>query len=71
MTNNYFLSIDKCPAHGFYAISLDDDSGGHRLTPSKCCGRWERVKAWKMDAKQLRDIAIEIECSAERLEEVS
>ena len=40
----YFLSVSRCPHHpDFWAISLDDALGGVRLTPSKCCGRWDGV----------------------------
>lgn len=62
------LVINKCPEHGIYSISLDDDGGGLRLTPGKCCGRWAPIKAWEMNAKELRQLANEIECAAEELE---
>ena len=63
------LVINRCPEHGFYAISLDCERGGTRITHGKCCGRWETVKSWDLDAKQLRSIANEFECNAEELEE--
>lgn len=52
------LTIDKCP-HGTFALALDDDEKGcgTRLTPTKCCGRWDRVKSWPMDDAALRAIA--------------
>jgi hypothetical protein len=62
------LAINQCPEHGFYSISLDDERGGLRLTPSKCCGRWQMVKSWRMNAKQLRAIVNELECAVEELE---
>ena len=50
------LSIDKCP-HGTYAIAVNDDSGGTRLTTGKCCGRWDLMKQWLMTPEQLRTAA--------------
>lgn len=38
----------RCP-HGVLAVSLDDEIGGHRLTPSKCCGSWTTVERWPVD----------------------
>lgn len=60
------LSLDKCP-HGMFAIALnDEDKGiGTRLTPHKCCGRWDMVKTWKLTGDQLRDIANEFACAAD------
>jgi hypothetical protein len=60
------ISLDKCP-HGMFAISLnDEDKGfGTRLTPNKCCGRWEMVVTWKLTGDQLREIANEFSCAAD------
>lgn len=59
------LSIDKCP-HGNLAVSLNDGHHGVRLTPDRrCCGEWEIVKEWKLNASQLSDIANEFEIAAE------
>ena len=45
------LSINRCPIHqGYWSISIDDDSGGTRLTDGKCCGQWRTVKAWVLSA---------------------
>jgi hypothetical protein len=63
-----YLTINKCPKHGFWSISLDDESGGHRLTPTKCCGYWETITEWQLNAAILRDIAKELECAADELE---
>ena len=56
----YSLSINRCPIHAdFWAICLDwrtakGDGHGTRLTPSKCCGRWETIKQFKVSAIDLR-----------------
>ena len=50
------LSIDRCP-HGTYAIAVNDDIGGTRLTTGKCCGRWDVVKNYDMTPKKLREVA--------------
>lgn len=64
-----YLSYNQCPTHKTFAsISLDDDSGGLRLTASKCCGRWDRVRAFKMSTGDLRRMAGEALRLAERLE---
>jgi hypothetical protein len=64
-----YLSIDRCPHHGYYAISLDAEHCGTRLTNGKCCGQWTRVKAWEMTPAQLRSIATEMECAAVQMEQ--
>jgi hypothetical protein len=58
------LSLDKCP-HGMFAISLNSEHSGTRLTPNKCCGRWDEVKSWKLTSTQLREIANEFTCAAD------
>lgn len=48
-----YLGIYRCP-HGCMAICvdpIDGSSGGTRLTPGKCCGRWDLVKQWRVDAE--------------------
>lgn len=50
------LSIDKCP-HGTYAISVNNDGIGTRLTSHKCCGRWDIVKEFSMTPEQAREAA--------------
>lgn len=62
------LSIDRCPHHGWWAICISDDIGGTRLTPSKCCGRWDTVKAWPLDARMCRDAIEELSAALEELE---
>jgi hypothetical protein len=59
------LSIDRCPRHGFNAVSVSGNSkiGGTRLTPSKCCGSWKQVQAWDVDVDRLlEDIKSEVAC---------
>lgn len=62
------LSIDRCPEHGFWAVCVDDEGGGVRVTPSKCCGRWDRVKAWKLSASEWREIAEQATIAADECE---
>jgi len=53
-----YLTINRCPVHDFYAVMLEDGTGvERRLTPSKCCGRWEAVKRWPINDKALQEIA--------------
>jgi hypothetical protein len=63
-----YLAINRCPNHGCFSISIDNETGGTRLTDNKCCGRWDIVKRFPMTEKQLRNIVIEIECASEQLE---
>lgn len=51
------LSIDRCPLHGYWAVCVDDENGGIRVTPSKCCGQWDRQKAWDLSADDWRKLA--------------
>lgn len=53
------LSVDRCPIHGFYAVCVGDENSSTRLTPSKCCGRWDEVKSWQMSPIELRNAARE------------
>ena len=63
-----YLTINRCPTHEVYSVSIDDEGGGTRLTPGKCCGRWIEIGRWPMTAARLREIANEIECNADQLE---
>ena len=64
---SYFLSINRCPRHGYMSVSIDQadlkGSGcGTRVTPDKCCGQWNLVRKWELPAwmwEQLADEAIE------------
>ena len=53
----YRLSINRCPAHGVWSVSLDQRESGTRLTPTKCCGSWKLRFEWLLEADQLRDLA--------------
>ena len=64
---SYRLSVNRCP-HGTYSVALDSEGSGTRLTPSNCCGRWDLVKEWKMDADDLRNIIVEMECAVDEME---
>jgi hypothetical protein len=51
------LAIMRCSRHGLNAVSIDDDDGGgRRITPSKCCGSWTNVQTWRLGASDWRDI---------------
>lgn len=63
----YRLVLNNCPRHGYWAVSLDDEDGGIRLTSGKCCGRWDTVRSWPMGAHELRGL---IEAATDALEEV-
>jgi len=47
----WYLAIRQCPRHHYSAIVFETEKrGGHRLTPSKCCGGWDRLAArWEVD----------------------
>lgn len=61
------LAINICP-HGIYSVSIDDESGGVRLTPSKCCGRWTIVQEWPLTHQRGAEIVNEIQCEIADLE---
>jgi len=60
-----YLSIDRCARHNFYAISIDDEDSGRRVTPSKCCGSWSTVKQWRLSERDWRELAEEASKAAE------
>jgi hypothetical protein len=43
------LSINRCPLHGYWAVCIGRSYGSTRLTPGKCCGRWDTVREWEFD----------------------
>jgi hypothetical protein len=61
------LCYCQCPDHGFACISIDDDSGGTRVTGGKCCGRWITVKEFPMTANDWLELARLAEEAAEDL----
>ena len=66
---SFTLSYDECPTHRFGAICLNSSEGhGRRLTSSKCCGRWDTLKAFRMSPRDLREAAEEFLNAAEALE---
>jgi hypothetical protein len=61
------LSINQCPDHGFWSVSIDSDNGGGtRITPGKCCGRWQVVKSWKLGYDDWHELINEAECALEQ-----
>ena len=65
--SRFSLTYSECP-HGMPAISVDDETGGIRLTRGKCCGRWDTKKSWPMDAEDLREAARVFKDAAEIVE---
>ena len=61
-----YIAIDRCPVHGYYAVCVGErngDGSGHgtRLTPSKCCGRWDEVRSWPLTVADCDSIIYEVE----------
>lgn len=52
-----YLAINQCPTHGYWAITVEDNVSGERITPSKCCGRWDTVKRWPIDRCHMKALA--------------
>jgi hypothetical protein len=63
-----YLAINQCPVHKFWSITLDDESGGIRLTPSKCCGRWDTIKQFSMSITDLREVITACENAIDDME---
>lgn len=64
-----FLVVNRCPVHQeFHSVSVDDEHGGTRISPSKCCGQWRAIVKWPMTAKRLREAARVFEDAAEEIE---
>lgn len=58
------LCVMRCSSHGVFAVSIDDESGGFRVTPSKCCGSWTDVARWHLSEREWLDIATEAKRAA-------
>jgi len=52
-----YLALNRCPIHpDFLSVVLEDEDGsGVRMTPAKCCGRWETVTRWPIDKQMAED----------------
>lgn len=62
---SYRLVVNRCPVHPhFFSVSIDDDTGGYRVTPSKCCGRWNVVASWPLAQDDWRELATRAERAA-------
>lgn len=59
------LVINKCPTHGYWSVSIDDEHGGTRVTRSKCCGRWDTVKEFTLSQSDWQELAMLAEQAAE------
>jgi hypothetical protein len=44
------LEVLRCPRHGLVAVAIND----RRVSPSKCCGQWEHLLGWAVDAADIR-----------------
>lgn len=53
--NEKYLAINKCTHHGFMSVSIDDEDGGVRITPTKCCGSWVVLQRWRITESMVRD----------------
>lgn len=63
------LTIVRCPNHKeFWAISIDGNGGGTRLTASKCCGRWDEVKSWLVSIDELGRIIADLQEAQQAIE---
>jgi len=60
MGATHYLCIDKCPSHGYMAVSIENEFGGTRLTSSKCCGQWQTLHRWPIDALMVENICSEL-----------
>lgn len=58
------LAINRCP-HGVFSVTIDGDGSGVRITPSKCCGRWDLVKSWPLSKREWDEIVNEIQCETD------
>lgn len=63
------LVIARCPTHGFWAVTIDAENSGTRVTPGKCCGRWDTVHQWKLSPREWRSLAHECELAAVETEQ--
>lgn len=55
--NEKGLAINRCPTHDWWAITIEDEDGGIRVTPFKCCGRWDTVTAFRLSERDWRELA--------------
>lgn len=69
MKRRIWLSIDQCPIHRYWAISLVDETGGVRLTDSKCCGRWDTAHKFAMTPSKIQSIIDALVIEPDRLAE--
>lgn len=45
------LEVLRCPRHGLVAVAIND----RRVSPSKCCGQWETLLDWTVNAAEIRE----------------
>lgn len=62
------LVINQCHSHGVYSVSVEDENGGMRITPSKCCGSWSTVKEWALSKSDWLDLAKEATKASEAMD---
>lgn len=57
----YKFAVNICPHHGFKSLSIDDELGGRRLTPRKCCGTWKRIHSWPLTLDLAKEMIEELQ----------
>lgn len=62
------LVISRCTRHGYHMVSVENEAGGTRVTPDKCCGGWNTVRDWALSARDWRDLERQAREAAEELE---
>lgn len=60
------LCILHCAKHGVYAISVESQNGGIRITPNKCCGSWHTVREFKLSPAARDELSKAAESAARR-----
>lgn len=63
------LTYNQCPEHGVSSISIDNDRIGTRVTPGKCCGRWDIVREFRLSAREWHELERLAAEAAETMEE--
>ena len=62
------LAVIMCPLHRVRGLQLVLPYGGVRLTQGKCCGRWDTVETFTVNAEALVD---EVESAVEYIAQAS
>lgn len=50
MSEETEIQILQCPIHtDFFALAIEENGCCTRITPGKCCGRWDTVRSWRLN----------------------